>query len=232
AYGLAYYLVNRRMSDEEIGRQSRGLTDGKISLDWLVVYVLLLLAFGLFFIPALHGRWGIVYFCLGGAFGIAYYLRNRGRPEQAVQAAQLSREDPNLERLGAYVGLLLGLGMSIRNGLKGWFNIYVGNERHWDGVLWQIAGPLLLVCFLAILVRLLWRPLPRDFTRHAFPHASKLIWLVLLVQNAIAQLITGPHSLWPETAFSIYYVLLFLVSAVIVYHFHWLKTRVAEQATA
>ena len=144
----------------------------------------------------------------------------------------MSREDPNLERLGAYVGLLLGLGMSIRNGLKGWFNIYVGNERYWDRVLWRIAGPLLLLGLLAILARLLWRPLPRDFRGDAFPHAYKLIWLVLIVQNVIAQLITGPHSSWPETAFSIYYVLLFLISAVIVYHFHWLKTRGAAQATA
>ena len=232
AYGLAYCLVNRRMSNEEIARQGRGLANGKINLEWLIVYILLLLAFGLFFVPALRGRWGILYFCLGGAFGIAYYLLNRGKAEEASGDAPLLREDPNLERLGAYLGLLLGLGMSVRNGLKGWFNIYVGNERHWDRVLWQIAAPLLLLGLLAILVRLLWRPLPRDFRGDTFPHASKLIWVVLIVQNVIAQLITGPHSSWLETAFSIYYVLLFLVSAVIVYHFHWLKRAKPEPEMA
>ncbi len=220
AYGLAYWLVNRRMSDAEVAQQGRGLANGQINLEWLIVYLLLLLAFGLFFIPALHGWWGALYFSLGGAFGIAYYLLNRNQTGHAIDQGQLAREDPNLERLGAYVGLLLGLGMSIRNGLKGWFNIYVGNERYWDGVLWQLAGPLLLVGLLAILARLLWRPLPHDFSGDTFPHAYRLIWLVLLVQNLIAQLVTGPHSSWPETAFSLYYVLLFLICALIVYHFY------------
>jgi len=82
---------------------------------------------------------------------------------------------------------------------------------------------LLLVCLLAIVSRLLWRPLPRNFQGDTFPHSYRLIWLVLIVQNVIAQLITVPHSSWPETAFSIYYLLLFFISAVIIYHFHWLK---------
>ncbi len=56
-----------------------------------------------------------------------------------------------------------------------------------------------------------------------FPHAYRLAWLVLLVQNAIAQLITGPHSSWNETAFALYYVLLFLLSAVILHHFQFMK---------
>jgi protein-S-isoprenylcysteine O-methyltransferase Ste14 len=84
---------------------------------------------------------------------------------------------------------------------------------------------VLLVCLVAILAKLLWRPLPRGFPGDAFPHAYQLIWLVLIVQNVIAQLITGPHSSWPETAFSIYYLLLFFISAVIIYHFHYMKTR-------
>ena len=200
-----------------------GLAQGRINLEWLAVYLLVLLALGLFFIPALRRGWGALYFGLAGAFGIAYYLLNRGQPEGGGEGRLPSREDPNLERFGAYVGLLLGLGMSIRNGLKGWFNIYVGNERYWDRILWQIAGPLLLVCLLAILARLLLRRLPRHFQGDAFPHSYRLIWLVLIVQNLIAQLITGPHSSWPEVAFAIYYVLLFFISAVIVYHFHLLK---------
>ena len=56
-----------------------------------------------------------------------------------------------------------------------------------------------------------------------FPHAYQLTWLVLITQNIIAQLITGPHSNCNETAFSIYYLLLFMLSAVIIHHFHHLK---------
>jgi hypothetical protein len=113
--------------------------------------------------------------------------------------------------------------MSIRNGLKGWFNIYKGNEEYWDGVLWNIAGPLMLLCLLVILARILLRPLPRNFQGDAFPRAYRLIWLVLIVQNVIAQLITGPLSSWQEVAFSIYYLLLFFISATILYHFHYTK---------
>jgi hypothetical protein len=286
AYGLAYYVANRKMPAEEKTLQEERLAGGRLNLEWLGVYLLLLLALALFFVPALHGGWGRLYFTLGGAFAIGYYLLNRAKEQGnkivlgedsylervllgvyilAVVAAFgvfftptyagslrvvfftlacgfgignyllkrgrdagtkfLSREDPNLERLGAYLGLLLGLGMSIRNGLKGWFNIYKENERYWDGVLWQIAGPVLLACLIAILVWLLRRPLPRGFPGDAFPHAYGLIWLVLIVQNAIAQLITGPHSSWPETAFAIYYLLLFFITAVIIYHFHYMKTR-------
>jgi hypothetical protein len=57
-----------------------------------------------------------------------------------------------------------------------------------------------------------------------FPHAAAAIWLVLLVQNAIAQAITGPLSLWQEVAFNIYYLLLFAINAVTVIHFQSLKT--------
>src|ERR1044071_1206740 len=217
ADGLAYFLVNRRMSDDEIAKQSPGLAGGRINVEWLVVYILLLLALSLFFVPALHGTWGIIYFTVAAAFGVVYFFQYRhdsGTPDG---------EDPNLERFGAYLGLLLGLGMSIRNGLKGWFNIYVGNERHWDSLLWQIAGPVFLVALMAILIRLLWRPLPRNFQGDTFRHSYRLIWIVLIVQNLIAQLITGPHSSWPETAFSIYYVVLFFITAVIVYHFYIVK---------
>ena len=51
-----------------------------------------------------------------------------------------------------------------------------------------------------------------------------LMWLVLIVQNAIAFAITGPYSNWPEAAFAIYYLLLFFITAVIVTHDSALKT--------
>ena len=132
--------------------------------------------------------------------------------------------DPNLERLGLFLGLLTGLGLSLRNGLKGWYNIYVGNENYWDRVLWQYFGWAFLAWLITIVVSVLCRPIPRDTRRGLYPHAYGIIWLVLLLQNAIAQLVTGPLSQWTEVAFSIYYGLLFALTAVIVVHYHWLKT--------
>jgi hypothetical protein len=227
AYGLAFYLVNRNMSEEEKALQGRGLVGGKLNLEWLVVYLGLLSAMGLFFLEELDGWWGVVFFGFGGAFGVGYYLLGRRQPEKGLEGFAGFNEDPNLERLGAYLGLLLGLGMSIRNGLKGWFNIYKGNEQYWDRVLWNIAGPLMLLCLLAILAKIFLRPLPRAFQGDAFPCAYRLVWLVLIAQNVIAQLITGPLSSWQEVAFSIYYLLLFFISSTILYHYHYLRIHQA-----
>jgi len=165
---------------------------------------------------------------IGIAYGVAFYLANNRMPEPEL-AAQGAGSDPNLERLGAYSGLLLGLGLSIKNGLKGWFNIYIGNENYWNGVLWKIIGPLMVLGLLAILMRIWLRPLPKPFAGDAFPHSYRLVWLMLIVQNLIAQLVTGPWSDWSEVAFSIYYLVLFFLSAVILYHYHVLKTRFTQQ---
>jgi hypothetical protein len=167
---------------------------------------------------------------IGLAYGLAYYLVNRrmSPEEQSALGARFDVDCPNLERLGAYVGLVLGLGLSIRNGLKGWANIYLGNEQRWDHVLWLVVGPVLLATLLGVITWVRLRPLPDGFQGDAFPHAYRLIWLVLIVQNLIAQLVTGPHSVWNETIFSIYYVLLFLLSAVIVLHHHcWTARRIS-----
>ena len=117
--------------------------------------------------------------------------------------------------------------------MKGWANIYLGNENYWDHVLWRVIGPLLLLALVALPVWIRLRPVPGTASPtpagvphgDVFPHAYRLAWLVLLVQNAIAQLITGPHTSWNETAFSLYYVLLFLLSAVILHHFSQLRRR-------
>jgi hypothetical protein len=161
---------------------------------------------------------------IGIAYGVAYYLANNRMSEPEL-AAQGTGSNPNLERLGAYLGLLLGLGLSVKNGLKGWCNIYIGNENYWSSVLWKIVGPLMVLGLLAILVRIWLRPLPKPFAGDAFPHAYRLVWLMLIVQNVIAQLVTGPWTVWSEMAFSIYYLVLFFLSAVILHHYHVLKTR-------
>lgn len=163
---------------------------------------------------------------IGIAYGVAYFLVNRPRSaaERAPQGTDPSNGHPNLERFGAYCGLLVGLGLSIRNGLKGWANIYLGNEEYWARILSMIFGPLILLGLVAVLMRIRIRPLPRGFDGDVFPHAYRLIWLVLITQNVLAQLVTGAGKSWNEMAFSIYYVLLFLLSAVIVHHFQRMKT--------
>jgi hypothetical protein len=47
----------------------------------------------------------------------------------------------------------------------------------------------------------------------------------LITQNVLAQLVTGPHSNSNEVTFAIYYVLLFVISAIIVCHYQHVKTR-------
>jgi hypothetical protein len=160
---------------------------------------------------------------MGVAYGIAYYLANRrmSEDEMAAQAAAAASAWPNLERGGAYLGLILGLGLSIKNGLKGWANIYLGNEQYWNRVFWWAIGPSMLACLAALAVWIWLRPLPRGFSGDRFPCAYRLAWIVLVTQNLIAQLVTGPHANWNETVFSLYYVLMFLLSAVILVHFHY-----------
>lgn len=132
--------------------------------------------------------------------------------------------DPILESFGLGLGLLTGLGLSIRNGAKGWFNIYLGDERYWSEVLWRYLGPTSLVILLLLALWTLYRRASLSLPKVRFLHAYGAIWLVLIVQNIIAQLITGPLSQWHEVAFSIYYVLLFFVTTVIVIHVRFVKS--------
>jgi hypothetical protein len=304
AYGIAYFLVNRRMSDAERAVVASRRAIAGPNFEWLLVYFGLASYLSLFLGFRMEG-WGPIYFAVVILFGAAYYFMNRGTPvgdalhesqqHQAglkiewgtallavvlivgffpqlrgrivglvtpsrhvlrdaalyyygiamalgllwylVRCEKFDQEkkintpidgDPNLERLGLYLGLLMGLGLSLRNGLKGWFNIYKGNEEYWSHVLWQYLGPVFLLCLIAIAACILFRPLPRNFRGRVFPHASGLMWLVLIVQNAIAQLITGPLTQWNEMAFSIYYALLFAITAAIVIHYGSLKRHELE----
>jgi hypothetical protein len=162
---------------------------------------------------------------IGIAYGVAYYLVNRqaSEKEREHDGLGVDNEHPNLERLGVYLGLLLGLGLSVRNGLKGWANLYLGNEDHWSQVLWWVIGPVLILTLAAIVWGIRKRPLPRGYQGDVFPHAGRLIWTVLITQNVLAQLVTGPWSAWSEVAFSLYYLLLFALSAVIIHHYRCLR---------
>lgn len=155
---------------------------------------------------------------IGLAYGLAYYLVNR-RNYQVIPANSC----PNWERFGAYVGLLLGLGLSLKNGLKGWANIYLGNEGHWNQVLWTMIGPLMIGCLVLLIVLIRKRPVPPGDPGDLFPHDYRLVWLVLITQNVIAQLVTGPWTVWNEMAFKIYYLLLLVIAALVVHAYR--RTR-------
>jgi len=175
------------------------------------------------------------------ALGLVWYLINSKRFGEETKVGTPADGDPNLERFGLYLGLLFGLGLSIRNGLKGWFNIYCekpdqywtrffldhfgvqGDENYWSRILWYYLGPSFLLLLMALVAWILWRPLPRKGRVNPFPHAYGLIWLVLIVQNVIALLITGPLTDRNELAFAIYYIVLFAVTAIITVHFQSLK---------
>lgn len=157
---------------------------------------------------------------IGLAYGLAYFLVNRRRtPDSSTAGAPSTNPNPNLERFGAYLGLLLGLGLSVKNGLKGWANLYLGNEDYWNRVLWAIIGPVMLCSLGTLIIWIRNHRLPAGFAGDVFPHDYRLVWMVLITQNVVAQLVTGPYTLWNEMAFKIYYVLLLVISATIVHHF-------------
>ncbi|MBX3177362.1 MAG: hypothetical protein KF886_08385 [Candidatus Hydrogenedentes bacterium] len=219
--------------------------------DWLAVY-LLLLAIGAAFLqgelPAWKGwlwmaaeepaRW---YVLLGPAvlagFGVAAFVFAIMPWGETISLEETEphREEPNLERLGVYLGLLVGLGMSLKNGTRGWANIYLqelGSEQYWGDIYWRYIGPGMLAVLAAIVLLVLLRRVPAQSARDPFPHAALLVALVLVVQNILGQAITGPITNWNEMAFNLYYVLLFLISAVILYHYHDRKRWQAALATA
>jgi hypothetical protein len=272
AYGIAYFLTNRPMSQREQSViDTRPRIEGR-SFEWMLIYC------GLAFFVSLYmrdlmGGWGSWYFAIVLAFGAIYYYMNRPsvewiglaivatliaaefrtrqqlnqyglailgttmgmglawmfirRSHFADERESLPRREFNLQRWAVYLGILLGLGLSIRNGLKGWFNIYRGNEDYWSTVLWRYLGPT----YLALLVLFgIWVLARRSLRK---PNAYAWMWLVLLVQNAIAQVITGPLTQWREAAFSIYYLLLLAICAVIVMHNHrLLETAPARSANS
>jgi hypothetical protein len=164
--------------------------------------------------------------------GIIWYLANRSRRETASATANSLRGDPNLQRLGLYIGLLFGLIHAARSGLKGWFNIYKGNEEFWSRQLWYYMGPALIVGVLLVALAILFRPRTVDDKQVLFPHAYAAFWLVLIVQNVLGQLVTGPWSNWVEVQFSIYYLQLFLLTAVIAAYYRLLKKQNSDSAEA
>jgi hypothetical protein len=79
------------------------------------------------------------------------------------------------------------------------------------------------------LVWLLAKRLPTNFGGDRFPHASAIIWLVLIAENVVAQVVTGPvfgpRAAWNDFMFNLLYLILFAITGVIVFHFQFIKSR-------
>lgn len=175
---------------------------------------------------------------IGLAYGLAYYLVNQpsnkllwtklynGEPFPKDESSHSNnlphRHSPFAERLTFFLTLFWALTLSIRNGIKGWANIYLGNEEYWDKVLWTFTFPLLVAGTVVIVLRLR-KTKERIAHTNPIPEYGWIIWLVLIIQNFIAQLITGPHRDWSEFSFAVYYFLLFVISGAIVYHYQYVK---------
>jgi hypothetical protein len=165
-------------------------------------------------------------------FGLAYYYlasREERPTDSTASAMGPAFEDPNLERWGAFLGLVYGLGLTLRKGLKGATNIYFAKEDYWDAVFWNWVSLAMLLCLMVGTAVLLLRHIPRSSRRDPFPGAYGIIWLVLIAQNVLAQVVTGPpfgpRASWIEVSFSLLYVVLFLTSAVIIFHYQFVKVR-------
>lgn len=157
--------------------------------------------------------------------GLAWHWMNKAAFDAERRVVSSRQGDPNLERMGLYLGLLFGLLHSARSGLKGYFNIYRKDfsENEWSRWLWEWMGPLMVAGVVVIVLVTLWRHVPLNFSGVRFPHAYGAIWLVMIVQNVLGQMVTGPLSNWGEVQFSLYYLQLFLLTAVIVAHENFRK---------
>src|SRR5262249_12389021 len=108
---------------------------------------------------------------IGAAYGLAYYLVNRKlSADEKQDEIAAGNHFPNLERFAAYAGLLVGLGLSIKNGLKGWANLHLGNENYWNQILWAAIGPAMLCVLLVLIFWIRMRPIPPGFTGDLFPN--------------------------------------------------------------
>ena len=206
----------------------------ELDLDALAVYLGLTVILVWCLSVGLVNWWhAYTFFGIAAAvFGLAYYYlasREERPADSTASAMGLAVEDPNLERWGAFLGLVYGLGLTLRKGLKGATNIYFTREDYWDAVFWNWVSLAMLLCLVGGIAVLLSRRMPRSSRRDAFPGAYGIIWLVLIAQNVLAQVVTGPpfgpRASWIEFSFSLLYVVLFLTSAVIVFHCQFAKRR-------
>jgi hypothetical protein len=215
-----------------LGRGESQSSRGTADLDWLTTYLalttILLAGIGVHLTTRWHAP--IWYGVVAAAYAIGYYLltRRTQNDSDAGATAEPTVGDPNLERWALFLGLLYGLGLSLRKTLKGGAFVYFGNENAWDRRLWNWVAVGMLVCMTAGAICLLIRRLPRNFGGDRFPCAAAIVWLVLIAENVVAQVVTGPvfgpGRAWNDFMFNLLYLILFAISGVIVYHYQLLKS--------
>lgn len=246
AFAVAYFLVNRRMTEKQLeDAHAIRVNAPKPDWTWLLAYIVYAAVLGWVaseVMPIWRGFAGLIgasvdrtpwihhvfpTLCSAGlaliaiGFGVAYFIMANAKTQG--DAFTWSIESPALERWGTSLGLILGMGISIERGFKGWANIYWGNEHYWDNVGWIFVGTLMVGFMLAAARRALSNSRAYDPQVEVSPRAYELLWFVILTQNVIAQLITGPLTNWNEVIFNIYYVLLFLITVPIVHHYRCVK---------
>ena len=71
--------------------------------------------------------------------------------------------------------------------------------------------------------------IPADFAGDLFPHAAAVFWLVLIVENVVAQVVTGPvvgpHARWDDFQFNLFYLVLFALTGALTYHFQFVSSQ-------
>jgi hypothetical protein len=150
ALGVAYFLVNRPMSEREKALRGTSPPDGRFSFEWLVASAVLLLIGWITCFPASGGLrrsfarsapawWGYLYMAAGVVCCLGYlvwYLRNRqAAPEQR---ASQSSWGPAAQWLAGF-GLMLTLGWFIKSqlfsdfryGLRGVYRLSSGSGGWW-----------------------------------------------------------------------------------------------------
>lgn len=199
------------------------------NLDWLVVYLSLTIIACSYFrgeLPAWKG-----WFWLeqeNPIFWTSYLglacLAALGVVWCALSYLSPRKDGAGIDSFAVHLGLLLGLGMSLKNGTRGWANIYLGDEDLWGQVYWRYIGPGMLIVLVAVILLAIAQRVLSRAEGNRVPHAFALIVLVLIHQNIIAHFITGPPTNWSEVVFNIYYVLLSLITATIFYHYHFMQS--------
>ncbi len=244
AYGIAYYLVNRRTAAEAPTSRAKGASPGPFRFGSLVAFIIFALLFAAISLEVLppwlrgprkltgHDWWRLAGYgwplaAVAMIFAIGHYIQSllAARRAGAEKEAAWLASSVRLERWAAYAGLILGLGLSIKNGLKGWANVYLGNEDFWNHVFLNIMGPLMVLALIVVSVWILNQPCRSGSQADRFPHAYGMVWTAILVQNVLAQMITGPWSNWYEVVFNLYYLVLFFMTAVIIYHYHFVQVH-------
>jgi hypothetical protein len=225
---VAVYCLARIVRREAVGP--------RFGWDGLVTYLgftlILIAAIG----PNLITTWpaALCFALVAAAFGVGYFVLNSrsttGEAAGTRQQLRLTAEDPNLERWGLFLGLVYGLGLSLRKLLKGGSHLYLvnyGDEKYWDPACWKWVAAGMLVCLLAGLLWFLARRFPADFAGDLFPHAAVIFWLVLIVENVVAQVVTGPvvgpQARWDDFQFNLFYLVLFALTGALTYHFQFVS---------